>query len=453
MRRHERTGQFPEDFIWGVSTASYQVEGAVSEDGRSPSIWDTFSHTPGAVAHGHTGDVACDQYHRYQEDAALMGELGIDAYRFSFAWPRILPNGTGRVNQKGVDYYKRLIEALKKHGIEPAVTLYHWDLPQVLEDEGGWPARRIADAFAEYAERCFELFPEVRRWTTLNEPFCSSILGYLTGEHAPGRRDRPAAYRAVHHLLLAHGKAIELFRRKGNEGEIGIVLNTATPRPATRRDEDLEAADRGADLMTRMFLHPVLGKGYPQRHLDAYPDVSMPIEAGDMDTIAAPIDFLGINYYFEDAVTADPAAPEGFRSVPQYQKQTEMGWPVTPEGFYRHLKWIAAETGELPLYISENGAAFPDRLSADGTACSDPERIDYLRSHLEACSRAVRDGVPLKGYYLWSFIDNFEWAFGFDRRFGIVYCDYVNQRRVMKDSFYFYRDVIAGMEPLHPRFH
>jgi beta-glucosidase len=448
MQRHILTEEFPRDFIWGVATASYQVEGAVDEDGRSPSIWDTFSHTPGAVAHGHTGDVACDQYHRYPEDAALMAELGIDAYRFSLAWPRILPDGTGRVNRKGVDYYKRLIEELHKYGIEPSVTLYHWDHPQVLEDAGGWPERRTADAFQEYAERCFELFPEVRRWTTLNEPFCSSILGHLTGEHAPGGQNRPAAYRAIHHLLLAHGRAVEAFRRKGNEGEIGLVLNTATPRPATRSEEDAEAADRAGDLMTRMFLDPVLGRGYPQRHLRAYPEVQMPIEANDMQTIAAPIDFLGINYYFEDAVQADPSRPEGFRSVPQYQERTEMGWPITPEGLYRHLHRIAAETGDLPLYISENGAAFADRLSHDGTACSDPQRIDYLRRHLAACSRAIRDGIPLKGYYLWSFIDNFEWAFGYNKRFGIVYCDYVNQRRVKKDSFYFFRDVITGMEPV-----
>ncbi len=448
MKEHLRTEQFPEDFIWGTATASYQIEGAVREDGRSPSIWDTFSHSPGKTVHGHTGDIACDHYHRYSEDAALMAELGVDAYRFSLAWPRILPDGTGTINQKGVDFYRRLMEELRKHNIEPVVTLYHWDLPQSLEDAGGWPSRQTADAFLEYAERCFELFPEVRRWITLNEPFCSSILGYLTGEHAPGRQDRPAAYRALHHLLLAHGRAVESFRRSGNEGEIGISLNTSSPRPATRRGEDREAADRGADLMTRMFLDPVLGRGYPQRHLEAYPEVEMPIREGDMEHIAAPIDFLGINYYFEDAVTADASHPEGFRSVPQYQRRTEMGWPVTPEGFYRHLRWIAEETGDLPLYISENGAAFADRLTADGNGCHDPERIDYLRRYLFACSRAIRDGVPLKGYFLWSFIDNFEWAFGFDRRFGVVYCDYVNQRRVKKDSFYFYRDVIAGMEPV-----
>ncbi|MFW6360981.1 MAG: GH1 family beta-glucosidase [Spirochaetota bacterium] len=450
MKQHITTGQFPDDFTWGVATASYQVEGAVAEDGRTPSIWDTFSHTPGKIAHGHTGDVTCDQYHRYREDVALMRQLGLDSYRFSLSWSRLFPGGGSQLNQKGYEYYSALIEELLAKGIEPAVTLYHWDLPQELEDAGGWPERFIVDKFVAYAERCFDLFPQVKTWITFNEPFCTSILGYHVGVHAPGRTDRPAAYRAIHHLLLAHGKTVQAFRARqaGNEAQIGITLNLFTPRPATRRPEDIAAADRAADQSSRMFLDPILGRSYPQRHLDAYPEVSMPVEAGDMETIAQPIDFLGLNYYWEDAAEAAPDQPEGFRMVQQYQDRTTMGWPVTPEGFYRHIRWVADQTGDLPLYITENGAAFPDRLSPDGLSCSDPQRIDYLRRHLEVCRRAVAEGVPLKGYFLWSFIDNFEWAYGFEQRFGIVYCDYVNQRRVPKDSFYFYRDVVAGMEPV-----
>jgi beta-glucosidase len=438
---------FPANFIWGTSTASYQVEGAVSEDGRSSSIWDTFSHTPGMVRHGHTGDVACDQYHRYREDVALMRELGASAYRFSLAWPRIQPGGSGRVNRAGIDYYKRLIESLREAGISPVATLYHWDLPQELQDGGGWNNRDTAERFADYAGLCFEeLGDVVDQWITLNEPFCTSILGHLYGVHAPGIQDRPTAYRAIHHLHIAHALAVQRFRRESYAAQIGISLNLSTPRPATSRSEDHEAADRAADLQTRMFLDPLLGKGYPQRHLDAYPEVRMPIEQGDMELIAEPIDFLGLNYYTEAAVTADAEHPEGFREVPQHHPQTEMEWYVVPRGLYRHLHWVHEHASSLPLYITENGCALPDELSQDGTACHDPGRIAYLRDHFEACMQAIEDGVPLRGYFLWSFIDNFEWAFGYSKRFGIVYCDYVNNRRVPKDSFFFYRDVIAGYE-------
>ncbi len=438
---------FPKGFLWGVATASYQVEGAVTEDGRGPSIWDTFSHTPRAVTHGHTGDVACDQYHRYPEDVALMRRLGLAAYRFSIAWPRVFPEGSGRRNEAGFDYYKRLIDELEAAGIMPVATVYHWDLPQPLEDAGGWPNRDTAYRYTDYAAECFRVLGDrVPMWITLNEPFCSSILGYLHGVHAPGRQDRPAAYRAVHHLNLAHGLGVQAYREAGLTGQVGITLNTISPRPATRREEDAEAADRAADGHTRMFLDPLLGNGYPARHLAAYPEVTMPVEEGDMEIIASPIDFLGINFYWEDVVSADPEEPEGFRIEPQYQETTAMGWPITPRGFYRHLLWVRERTGDLPLYVTENGAAMPDELSEDGEHCHDPRRIEYLRSHLEACRDAVKAGVPLRGYFLWSLIDNFEWAFGYTKRFGIIYCDYVNQRRVPKDSFYFYRDVIAGHE-------
>lgn len=446
MHLHEKTGQFPDDFLWGAATASYQVEGAVKEGGRSPSIWDTFSHTSGKTAFGHTGDIACDQYHRYKDDVKLMKEMGLGAYRFSLSWPRLLPGGKSEVNKRGVEYYKGLIGELKDNNIEPVVTLYHWDLPQEMEDAGGWPERSTVDRYLEYAERCFELFPEVKMWITLNEPYCSSFLGYLYGVHAPGIRDRQKALSAVHHLLLAHGQAVRAFRRSKGEGEIGITLNMQTPRPATGSAKDIEAADRAADLQTRLFLDPLLGRDYPRRYLDAYPGYTIPIQEGDMEILAEKIDFLGINFYTEDTVTHDESHPEKYRSVPQYQEQTTMGWPITPEGLYRHLRWISGETGELPLYITENGAAFDDELTKDRKQCHDPKRISYLKSYINACKRAVESGVPLKGYFVWSFIDNFEWSFGFEKRFGLVYCDYVNQRRIPKDSFYFYRDLITGME-------
>jgi beta-glucosidase len=440
--------RFPEGFLFGTATASYQIEGAVDEDGRLPSIWDTFSHTPGAVLNGETGDTACDHYHRYKEDIALMSELGVGAYRFSIAWPRIIPEGSGAVNRKGVDFYRRLVDELRSAGIKPSATLYHWDLPQSLEDAGGWANRDTAYRYAEYAEVLFEaLGGDIDFWTTLNEPYCSSILGYLYGVHAPGKRDALAAYRAVHHLLLAHGLALERYRQTSLTAPIGITLNLVTPRPATARPKDAHAADRAMDQQTRMFLDPLLGKGYPQRHLDTLPEVSMPVEEGDMDLIAKPIDFLGLNYYWEDAVTYNADAPEEFRMAPQYQARTEMDWPIVPEGLARHIRRISDYTGgAIPLYVTENGTAMPDVPADDGETCHDLDRIMYLRSHLAACLRAIRDGVDLRGYFLWSFLDNFEWAYGYSKRFGIVYCDYETQRRIPKDSFYFYRDVVAGAE-------
>ncbi len=291
---------FPKDFLWGTATASYQVEGAAQEDNRGASIWDTFSRKPGAVLHGHTGDMGSDQYHRYEEDTALMAQLGIASYRFSLSWSRIYPDGHGDLNIKGFDYYHRLVDSLLTRGIEPAVTLYHWDLPQVLEDRGGWPERDTAMRYVDYAETCFREFGDkVSMWITLNEPYCAAYLGYQRGVHAPGREDFPDAIRAVHHLNLAHGLAVEAFRGGGHKGQIGITLNLETPRPATSRDEDILAADRAADQGTRMFMEPLFGGEYPERFLSAYPGLHIPAESGDMAHISAPIDFLGLNYYTE----------------------------------------------------------------------------------------------------------------------------------------------------------
>jgi beta-glucosidase len=436
--------RFPEGFLWGTATASYQVEGAAWEDGRGPCIWDTFCRTPGKVLHGHTGDIACDQYHRYAEDVQLMKDLGIGAYRFSIAWPRIFPTGSGEQNPKGFDYYNRLVDALLEAGIAPAVTLYHWDLPQALEDAGGWPVRETAYRFAEYARTCFEaLGDRVKMWITLNEPNCSSMGGYGQGWHAPGRCDMQDGYNAVHHLNLGHGLAVQAYRQGGGDGTIGTTLDLATWRPATRDPKDIEAADRARDHKTRMFMNPLFGRPYPQRLLDAR-GVTMPIQEGDAEIMATPVDFVGVNMYSEQPVTWDDDEPQKWRPVPCHQPETDMGWPIVPRGLYRLLRGIAEEYGPIPLYVTENGCAMPDKLSEDGTRCHDRGRIDYLRRHLAACRDTIADGVDLRGYFLWSFIDNFEWAWGYTKRFGIVYCDYVDLRRVPKDSYYFYRDVIAG---------
>ncbi|WP_018526550.1 GH1 family beta-glucosidase [Alkalispirochaeta alkalica] len=443
--------QFPADFLWGVAAASYQVEGAAREDGRGESIWDTFSRKPGAVLHGHTGDVSVDQYHRYEEDAGLMKDLGVGSYRFSLAWPRLQPTGSGSFNSRGFDYYKRLCDSLHQRGISAAATLYHWDLPQPLEDAGGWPHRDTACRFAEYAEACFtELGNHVDLWITLNEPWCSAVLGYHEGVHAPGRRDLSAAWAASHHLLLGHGLALQAYREQGGRSEqpIGITLNIDTPRPATQDSRDVLAADRAMDLRTRMYFDPLFGKGYPERHFEAYPGETRPeVRAGDLEIIAGKIDFLGLNYYFEPVMAFDPDHPEGFRVAPDYHETTAMGWPVTPRGLYRQLTWVARETrGQCPLYITENGCAMEDSLSDDGLRCRDPRRIQYLRDHFSAALDAIEEGVDLRGYFVWSLIDNFEWALGYTKRFGIIYADYINQRRVPKDSFYYLREVISQSE-------
>lgn len=455
MASQRTSADFPQGFTWGVAAASYQVEGAAWEDGREACIWDTFARTAGKVAHGHNGDVSVDQYHRYLEDIGLMRDAGIHSYRFSLAWPRIQPTGTGAFNPAGIDYYKRLVDALHAEGISATATVYHWDLPQPLEDAGGWPARDTALRLADYAQHCFrELADHIDRWITLNEPWCSSYLGYFTGDHAPGRRNRSDAWAAGHHLLLGHGLAIQAYRAERGDAETAAPIGTtnlfSTPRPATRREEDVAAADRGADFGTRFFLDPLLGNGYPQRYFDAYPqDTPPPVEPGDMEIISTPVDFLGINFYWENGVTADADAAEGFREVPVHHTTTAMGWPITPRGLYRHLKWIWHHTeGRFPLYITESGAAMDDALSADGLRCHDTDRVDYLRDHFTATLDAIEDGVDVRGYFVWSLIDNFEWAFGYTKRFGVVYADYVNQRRVPKDSYYYLREVISGSEVL-----
>ena len=439
--RDTKNDGFPSDFLWGCATASYQVEGSTEADGRGPSIWDRFCETPGKVYGGATGKVACDSYRNWKDDVELLRSLGVDSYRYSIAWPRIQPEGRGKPLQAGLDHYRRLADALGEEGIESAVTLYHWDLPQALEDAGGWPLRDTAYRFAEYADIVFRaLGDRVGRWFTLNEPWCSAFLGYEYGEHAPGRKDRAAAYRTVHHLLLAHGLGVKAHTAEGLAAPIGIVINAMAPRPATNGAADIEAADRAADKGTALWFDPIYGRGYPERHLAAM-GIAMPIEPGDMETIASPIDFVGINYYSETVVEADPSGPEGFRHVPNPPPMTEMGWSIVPEGLVRLLARIRDRWPVEAFYITENGAAFADTVEEFGRV-RDRERIDYLRSHVAACKTAIDAGIPVKGYYVWSLIDNFEWAHGYSKRFGLVHVDFDSGKRNPKDSFSFYRDTI-----------
>lgn len=448
---------FPPGFVWGVSTASYQIEGSVDADGRGRSIWDTFAHTPGAVLGGDTGDVACDHYHRYAEDVALLHELGIPAYRFSVAWPRVQPTGRGPANRAGLDFYDRLVDELLRYDITPMVTLYHWDLPQELQDAGGWAERDTAERFADYTDLVVDrLGDRVRRWTTLNEPWCSAFLGYARALHAPGLRDQRQALRAVHHLLLGHGLAARRLRAAIPDAELSIVLNPAAVRPASRSEAD-QAAFRAIDgLANRIFLDPLFHGRYPQdvvalTRAAGLSDWSY-VLPGDLETINAPLDVLGINYYSPSVVEAGTPPPEQAEGLLCYPgagdvrfvdlpgPRTGQGWLVDASGLVDLLQRLHRELPGVPLLVTENGAAYPDRRGPDGV--SDPDRVAYLRSHLAAVHEAIDGGVDVRGYFLWSFLDNFEWSFGYAQRFGLVYVDYETQARVPKDSALWYRDVI-----------
>ena len=418
------------------------------EDGRGESIWDRFTSAPGRILNGDTGAVACDSYHRYTVDVRLMRELGVNAYRFSIAWPRILPEGRGRVNTAGLDYYDRLVDELLAAGVEPFLTLYHWDLPQALEDRGGWPKRETAEAFAEYTEVVAgRLGDRVRHWITQNEPWVVSWLGYGLGVHAPGRKTERGALAAGHHVLLAHGRAAEVIRREAPHSEVGITLDLVPTYPFSDAEADVEAARQCDGFRNRWFLEPVVGHGYPDDMIERYAEILPTIEDGDMETIAVPLDFLGVNYYTRSVVRAgiDGAAPTPVET--EDAEHTEMGWEVYPSGLHELLVRLHT-TYELPdLYITENGAAFPD--ARENGSVPDHRRIAYLKGHLEALASGIADGVPVRGYFLWSLLDNFEWAFGFSRRFGIVYVDFDTLERVPKDSFAWYRDFIAAQRAEH----
>jgi beta-glucosidase len=452
---------FPPRFLWGAATASYQIEGAAAEDGRTPSIWDTFSRTPGKTRNGDTGDVACDHYHRYREDVALMQDLGLGAYRFSIAWPRVQPGGSGSMNAKGVDFYSKLVDELLAKGIQPWVTLYHWDLPQELEDAGGWPARDTAARFADYAALVHgALGDRVRHRTTFNEPWCSAFLGYASGVHAPGRQHAPDAFAAMHHLLLGHGQALEAIRSADAQAQLGITLNLYAISPANPdRAGDLEAARRIDGLANRIFLDPVLRGDYPEdvrRDVAGITDFGF-VQDGDLKTISAPLDLLGVNYYSRHVVAApDPGAPaEPYWRAPtswpgsedvRFQKRpgvpvTDMDWEVDAPGLTETLVRVANEYPPVPLYITENGAAYVDVRGTDGSI-DDAERAAYFDAHFRACLDAIAQGAPLAGYFAWSLLDNFEWAWGYSKRFGMIAVDYDTQERTIKSSGHRYREVI-----------
>ncbi|MFJ3761326.1 GH1 family beta-glucosidase [Streptomyces sp. NPDC090080] len=456
------TESFPPAFLWGAATSAYQIEGAVREDGRTPSIWDTFSHTPGRTAGGDTGDIAVDHYHRYRDDVALMADLGLNAYRFSVSWSRVQPTGRGPAVQVGLDFYRRLVDELLAKGIQPALTLYHWDLPQELEDAGGWPERDTAFRFAEYARIVGEaLGDRVDLWTTLNEPWCSAFLGYGSGVHAPGRTDPAAALCAAHHLNLAHGLGATALRSVlPARGRVAVSLNSSVVRPLSQSPADLAAARTIDDLANGVFHGPILHGAYPETLLAATASVTdwSYVLDGDLATARQPLDALGLNYYTPALVSAasgtaggpradghgggDHSPWPGAEGVAFHQtpgERTEMGWTIDPAGLYELIMRYSAEAPGLPLYITENGAAYDDKPDPDG-AVHDPERIAYLHDHLSAVRRAIADGARVRGYYLWSLMDNFEWAYGYGKRFGAVYVDYTTLTRTPKSSAHWYAE-------------
>jgi beta-glucosidase len=439
------TVQFPTGFLWGAATASYQIEGAWQEDGKGESIWDRFTHTPGKISDGSTGDVACDHYHRWNDDIALLRELGLQAYRFSVAWPRVLPNGRGKVNQAGLDFYSRLADGLLEAGITPWITLYHWDLPQILEDRGGWPARATAGAFVEYADVVTRaLGDRVKNWITLNEPWVSAFLGYHLGVHAPGYRDLDKALAAAHHLLLGHGWAMPEIRRNSPGCQAGITLNLSSQYPASESDADLEAAWEADGKLNRWFLDPVAGRGYPDDVVETYEQEMACVQPGDLAAIAAPVDFVGVNYYFRNIIRSE-TVPEGEnepRTLFPNDEHTEMGWEVCAEGLHALLTRLAVNYEFPAYYITENGAAYADQIGANGQVF-DGRRVAYLRDHFVQCARAIAEGVPLRGYFAWSLMDNFEWSYGYTKRFGLVYTDYATEQRIPKASARWYTRVIA----------
>lgn len=436
---------FPADFRWGVATAAYQIEGAAREGGRGPSIWDTFSHTAGLTHRGDTGDIACDHYHRWQDDLDLMVSLGIRSYRLSLSWSRLQPTGRGELNSEGVAFYRELLEGAVARGIRPYVTLYHWDLPAALEEENGWVNRQTAFLFGEYARLVMaELGALAEDWITLNEPWCSAFLGYGYGAHAPGRKNLDAATAAAHHLNLAHGLALRAIREASTTARVGITNIITDIVPATDSAEDLRAAQRLDAVSNRVFMDPVyLGHYSHDVHaaLDMF-GLARVIKDGDLEIIHAPVDFAGVNHYQRVIAHNDESKAFGVREVPAQPATTSFGWSVTPDALHAVLTRVANEYTTLPLYITESGASYDDYVDPNGEIV-DSERVDYLSGYFAAAARAIADGINLRGYFVWSFLDNYEWAEGYSKRFGIVYVDYRTQERIPKRSAYWYRDLIS----------
>ena len=439
--------EFPEGFLWGAATSAYQIEGAWNEDGKGESIWDRFTHTPYNVLNGDTGDVACDHYHRMPQDVALMNLLGLQSYRFSIAWTRILPEGRGQVNEKGLDFYDRLVDQLLEADIMPSVNLYHWDYPQALQEAGGWPHPDSPDWFADYARVIYDrLDDRVERWITHNEPRVAAFLGYGNGLHAPGIYDWTQAYQAVHHLLLSHGKAVQAFRQGGYSGQIGIVLDLAHFIPASEREEDVAACQRAYEQDIGQFLDPIFKKRYPQMLFDWLGSQQPQIADGDLEIIGQPIDFLGVNYYKTHEVSHATYAPPlkaHSKSIPAPGwGYTDMGWGINPAGLTTVLLDVKERYDNPPVYVTENGCALPDTADENGFI-ADWGRVNFLRGHLRAIHEAIEAGADVRGYFVWSLMDNFEWAMGYGPRFGVVRVDYETLERTPKQSALWYRDAIA----------
>jgi beta-glucosidase len=437
--------KLPEGFVFGAATSAYQIEGAWNEDGKGESIWDRFVHTPGTIDDGTTGDVACGHVHRMHEDVALMADLGLDAYRFSISWPRVLPTGIGTVNEAGLAFYDRLVDALLEKGIEPFPTLYHWDLPQALQDAGGWAARTTVDAFSEYAGIVSRrLGDRVKHWITLNEPFVSAAIGYREGRHAPGHRSEHEALAATHHLLLAHGQSVPILREHVPDGSVGITLVLGVAHAASDSEQDRLAAAMFDAALNRTYLDPLSGRRYPaevpydRSVLDSF------VRADDLEQIAVPIDFLGVNYYTRHVVRGDavPEEENAPRAVTVGEEKTDMGWEVYPEGLFELFDRLSRDYDFPAYYVTENGAAYADVVDADGRV-RDGERVSYLRRHLQQVQRIVDAGIPLRGYFAWSLMDNFEWSYGLQKRFGLIYVDFETGRRTPKASFAWYKETIA----------
>jgi len=441
--------RFPKGFVWGGATAAFQIEGAWNEDGKSESIWDRFCRTPGKVANGDTGDVACDHYHRFPDDIRMMQELGLQAYRFSIAWPRILPDGRGRVNQAGLDFYSRLVDGLLEAGITPFATLYHWDLPQILQDAGGWPSRATAEAFVEYADVVTQhLGDRVKNWMTHNEPWCIAFLSHQIGEHAPGHQNWNEAIQAAHHVLLSHGWAVPVIRRNSPDAEVGIVLNFTHASAASASQPDQNAARWFDGYFNRWFLDPVYGRRYPADMVEDYtaaghlPNGMDFVQPGDMEAIAVPTDFLAVNYYTRAILRDEEATDNLPQTVVSSGEETAMGWEIYPAGLYQLLCRLHFAYQIPKIYIAENGCAYSDGPGDDGKV-RDERRISYLRRHFAAAQRAIQAGSPVQGYFVWSLMDNFEWAKGYDERFGLVWVDFETQQRIPKESAAWYSGVIG----------
>ncbi len=439
---------FPDTFLWGTATSAYQIEGAAEADGRGLSIWDRFCAKPGNVRNGESGALACDFYHRYPEDIALARDLGVNAFRLSISWPRVLPEGRGAVNEAGLDFYDRVVDELLANDIEPVVTLYHWDLPAALEDAGGWPVRGTAEAFGEYAQVVgARLGDRVRNWITLNEPWVIAWLGYGYGVHAPGRMSAADAIAASHHVLLSHGLATEVLRRESPASRVGVSVDLEAAQAATDAPRDVAAARAFDGHRNRWFLDPLFRGAYPADVLERLAPDEPPVQDGDLARISAPIDFLGVNYYQRRVVAEGNGA--GWQFVHQGDStHTDIGWEVSPDGLYELMVRLRDEYAPPAILITENGAAFTDVRGHDASV-RDPERAEYIAAHVAVLERAIADGVPVDGYFVWTLMDNFEWSLGYGTRFGLVYVDFATLERVPKSSFRWYQDFLSRVRNGH----